>query len=707
MKLQLNANLITKSETFTESNYSIEATAKAFSILSDSLYSNKIKAVIRELSTNAYDAHIAAGNAETPFYINLPTALDSQFWVRDYGTGLNKEDCMSLYTTYFRSNKTDSNEAVGCLGLGSKSPFAYTDQFMVESFYNGNHMTFSAYKNENDEPVFALLSEQETSEPNGLKVSFSTEARDRFDFLREAHDVLEYFVVVPDNNVELDVSGDTSGDAVMSGKDWKISNKHSYGDNIIIMGQIAYPLDEDRLEGEARTMLENCYGLVIYGNIGNVDITPSRESLSYNSRTKKFLHDKLSEIIQEITEQSQSYIDNCGTKWEARLTYINLLDRLRRVKPVVDAIEAVQTWNNEKLFDSGMNREIGLPETTKAEENVVHYSKSKWRSAVNREETLNLTVYSPKNMSIIYENEKKGSVGKVKHLLKETMKEGNVYLVRGDEVYLSKVLDCLGAKREDLTNVSTLDSPPKKQYYSGNGSSSGTKKCEVLECVDGEWSLTTCTVSVKEKDAYFLERIREDYYLNGDAMSAYYIRQILTALSNSGADMSDIGGKIYVFTPSTIKSMKLRSRSNWTDGSELLTTEVRYQLDVHKDEITSYEHSTKDEWSTGNYAPSTQSLKNVSKECETHGKLGEYLDRAMPEYDFDIKSLINAAGRVKIYRAFAENLEAPEVDINDMYDKMIEYYPMLRMATKHIQEEAEIKIVADYIDSINNSQGVI
>ena len=92
MKLQLNANLITKSETFTESNYSIEATAKAFSILSDSLYSNKIKAVIRELSTNAYDAHIAAGNAETPFYINLPTALDSQFWVRDYGTGLNKED---------------------------------------------------------------------------------------------------------------------------------------------------------------------------------------------------------------------------------------------------------------------------------------------------------------------------------------------------------------------------------------------------------------------------------------------------------------------------------------------------------------------------------------------------------------------------------------------------------------------------------------
>ena len=128
MKLHTKTNTVTKSENFTESNYSIDATAKAFAILSDSLYSNKIKAVIRELSTNAYDAHVAAGNPEERFYIHLPTALDHQFWVRDYGIGLSKEDCMSLYTTYFRSDKTDSNDSVGCLGLGSKSPFAYDSE---------------------------------------------------------------------------------------------------------------------------------------------------------------------------------------------------------------------------------------------------------------------------------------------------------------------------------------------------------------------------------------------------------------------------------------------------------------------------------------------------------------------------------------------------------------------------------------------------
>ena len=47
MKLHTSTNTITKSENFVESNYSIDATAKAFAILSDGLYSNKILAVVR------------------------------------------------------------------------------------------------------------------------------------------------------------------------------------------------------------------------------------------------------------------------------------------------------------------------------------------------------------------------------------------------------------------------------------------------------------------------------------------------------------------------------------------------------------------------------------------------------------------------------------------------------------------------------------
>ena len=211
MKLNKNVNVIERSGQFEESNYTIDATAKAFSILSDGLYANKIRAVVRELSTNAYDSHIDAGKKDVPFEVHLPNSMEPHFSIRDFGTGLSHEDCMDLYTTYFRSNRTESNDAVGCMGLGSKSPFAYNDSFTVESFYNGKHRTYTAYKNEREEPVFAMLHEKDTSEPNGLRVSFPVQSHtydNDFDrFKEESEELYAYFKVKPKvsgQNIELE-----------------------------------------------------------------------------------------------------------------------------------------------------------------------------------------------------------------------------------------------------------------------------------------------------------------------------------------------------------------------------------------------------------------------------------------------------------------------------------------------------------------------
>ena len=62
------------------SGFTIAQTSKMFKILSDSLYSDKVMAVIRELSTNAYDSHISAGN-KNPFKVTLPTAANPNFTV--------------------------------------------------------------------------------------------------------------------------------------------------------------------------------------------------------------------------------------------------------------------------------------------------------------------------------------------------------------------------------------------------------------------------------------------------------------------------------------------------------------------------------------------------------------------------------------------------------------------------------------------------
>ena len=46
------------------SAFTIRTSAKAFKVLSDNLYSDKITAVIRELSCNAYDSHVQAGKKD-------------------------------------------------------------------------------------------------------------------------------------------------------------------------------------------------------------------------------------------------------------------------------------------------------------------------------------------------------------------------------------------------------------------------------------------------------------------------------------------------------------------------------------------------------------------------------------------------------------------------------------------------------------------
>ena len=132
--------------------FKIKNSAKAFSILSSGLYANKIRAIIRELSCNAYDSHVAAGTVSEPFDIHLPNSFEPYFAIRDYGIGLDHSGVVNVYTTYFESTKTDSNDYIGALGLGSKSPFSYVNTFKVVAIKNGRRGVYTTFINENGVP---------------------------------------------------------------------------------------------------------------------------------------------------------------------------------------------------------------------------------------------------------------------------------------------------------------------------------------------------------------------------------------------------------------------------------------------------------------------------------------------------------------------------------------------------------------------------
>ena len=305
--------------------FRIRNSAKAFNILSSGLYANKIRAIIRELSTNAVDSHVAAGKESTPFDIHLPNSLEPWFSIRDYGTGLSHDQVTNIYTTYFESTKTDSNAFIGALGLGSKSPFSYTDNFTVTANKDGSKRIYTAFINEQGVPSIALMTDNDTDEPNGVEVQFSV--NDRYDFnkfAQEAQFVFTYFKLRP---VVSGSSGFKFTDINYVDKDIipgaHVTKTVYRSGSVAIMGNIAYPIDipnsDKSFTDTLRNML-NC-NLELHFGIGELDFQASREGLSYIPSTIESIKRKLEAVSAQLSVRLGDEANKIDNLWE-RAVYV-------------------------------------------------------------------------------------------------------------------------------------------------------------------------------------------------------------------------------------------------------------------------------------------------------------------------------------------------------------------------------------------------
>lgn len=285
------------------SEFRIRSTAKSFSILSSGLYSNKIRAIIRELSCNAVDSHTAAGKSSVPFEMHLPTSLEPWFSIRDFGTGLDAGQVTGMYTTYFESTKTESNDYIGALGLGSKSPFSYTDNFTVTAIKDGQQAIYSVFINEHGVPSIACMAQSETTELAGLEIKFSVNDRYDFDkFIREASSVFTHFAVKP--NIT-GVSTFKFEEIKYSSRDIVPGVHYIEGrvrNSVAVMGNIAYPIDmpHNTIPANLEKIL-GC-GLEMHFAIGELDFQASREGLSYIPQTVNAIRIKLEELVGSLSK---------------------------------------------------------------------------------------------------------------------------------------------------------------------------------------------------------------------------------------------------------------------------------------------------------------------------------------------------------------------------------------------------------------------
>lgn len=299
--------------------FTIAASGKAFRSLIDSLYSRKIEAPIRELATNAFDAHKAAGSI-APFHMHLPTMLDPVFRVRDFGTGMSHDLVMRRYTTLFDSTKDESNEEVGMLGLGSKSPFAYTDAFTLTVWLDGEKRIYSVYIGSQGQPLCSLVHREPSDEARGVGVEFPVKVTDFAKFEAAAIRVLKGFPIRPEG-VPATVSQALSVPPFQSGEFWRgYPKSYLEGGFYARQGCVLYPVDLTHLltEADAKRYGSVNATVVLDFPIGSLDFTNSREFLSYDPETVKALKAGFKRFQNDIEGICETKMQECRTPWERR-----------------------------------------------------------------------------------------------------------------------------------------------------------------------------------------------------------------------------------------------------------------------------------------------------------------------------------------------------------------------------------------------------
>lgn len=352
--------------------FKIRTSAHAFKILSSGLYSDKIAAVLREIGCNAHDAHVQAGRGHKPWELKLPNKIDNQFYIRDHGPGLSHDEVMNLYTTYFASTKQDSNDFTGAFGLGSKSPFSYTDSFTVTACHGGRKRIYSAHIGNKGAPEVALMSEGDL-EPGwdtGIEVGFPVKPDDFADFGHKAANIFRFFSPLPE------VKGGTPVKAVKIDQDFKTyafvdkNDEQSREGIFVVMGNVRYPVNIQELRQESKVFNDDLFqvarefkGLLLRFDIGDLQVAASREGLQYDPQTRHKISERLVVVAADVAKEIEKAFEKARTgTWKDMCTFKELKTDVSRGIRVSNALFEAAGVKNQPLLDACNSYHFKLPD---------------------------------------------------------------------------------------------------------------------------------------------------------------------------------------------------------------------------------------------------------------------------------------------------------------------------------------------------------
>ena len=300
------------------------AQSMVFQLFTKNVYSNPIGTVVREITSNCFDSHVEAG-------VNAPVRIKKSFdgetnthYISfiDYGVGMSPDRVENVYGVYFESTKRVDNTQIGGFGIGGKTPLAYKrstgqgegeydNSFYVITTFDKVKYYYCVYEGA-ESPEWSLMHQENTKDGNGTEIRIPVLEKDIETFAKEMVRQLYYF-----DNIIFEGFEDTYQRGILSNDYQIIRGKNflfrgtEYASNVhVCLGKVAYPLDFSVL---GLNSYDYNLPIALKLEVGDINVTVSRESLDYSEATIKMLKNKLDDAIAEIKSLLTKQYDNIVT----------------------------------------------------------------------------------------------------------------------------------------------------------------------------------------------------------------------------------------------------------------------------------------------------------------------------------------------------------------------------------------------------------
>ena len=707
MKLDVAVNEVVLSNVGTTGEFKIRNSAKAFKILSDGLYSNKIRAIVRELSCNAVDSHVGAGKAVVPFEVHLPTILEPWFSVRDFGMGLDGDQVVNIYTTYFESTKTDSNDFIGALGLGSKSPFSYTENFTVTAIKNGVQRIYSAFINEVGVPSIAEMSEELTDQGDGVEVKFSvTDKSDYQSFRNEARHVFTWFETKPT------ITGVAAFEHTVTQYKEKnvVPGVHTvetdYGASTALMGNISYPLNNipeaEKHFGNLAPLL-SC-GLILEFQIGELDFAASREQLSYIPLTINSIRKKLELLNDNLALHLAAKADAITCEWaRADFLYTEVNSRLYKAAVLKYVADTKFPLYDAKAYYGKLTFEYEVPDlATRGLEIRAFRSTSRGTERIGKGhkhvpgvatyiETLQIPV--EKTVVIVLNDLKTGCQSRARYHYTRIGGRHDVYCISHtstDIAVRQKEYDKILAELHNPPTVvmaSSLTKAERRTPMSTVGIATIGMKESKRSGYEDSYTWIPHNEEIDEDATYYYITLSNHTPIdcNGKEFPMFAIRALM---DNCGVpNISNI--KVFGVRKSRIK--ELQGLDNWVWIEDKLKEETAKITDAHIASLVATEM-------LDSYYNKVYTNTNVARLVESDSDYAKYVDK----YSKIKRATGNVTELTALCAKYGKALHAEKVkkEIEDAKKALYKKYPLL----PHIATNAPEKMFADYITMVDKQE---